>query len=287
MGNSFKEVHYESLSRYPLLAGVSQTSFKKNTIKTYQSILSKLTTQFGERDLNSLTPEEILTFLTQINHDTKQATKRTRYSQLTSLFNFIIQNLDHDFRSPCDTPMLKKFYRSPGLIRWTILEKEVVDEVIFRTIKPRNRLMLELMARGGMRISEVLQLTPNDIEDRKLVLRNPKSGKERETVFIPQKVADRLKEYIVSKGIGSDKRIFPISYTAGRRVVNKAGKVVGIHLRPHDLRRHAATYASRSGVPIEIVSKVILRHANLSTTQRYLGTVSDVEAMRWIDNLYG
>jgi hypothetical protein len=29
--------------------------------------------------------------------------------------------------------------------------------------------------------------------------------------------------------------------------VNKAGKVVGIHLKPHDLRRHAATYASRSG----------------------------------------
>jgi integrase/recombinase XerD len=52
--------------------------------------------------------------------------------------------------------MLKKFYRSPGLTRWTILEKEVLDEVIFRTIKPRNRLMLELMARGGMRISEVL-----------------------------------------------------------------------------------------------------------------------------------
>jgi integrase len=183
--------------------------------------------------------------------------------------------------------MLKKFYRSPGLTRWTILEKEVVDEVIFRTIKPRNRLMLELMARGGMRISEVLQLTPNDIEDRKLTLRGPKSGKELEIVFIPQKVADRLKGYINIRAIGSDRRIFPISYTAARRVVNKAGKVVGIHLRPHDLRRHAATYASRSGVPIEIVSKVILRHANLSTTQRYLGTVSDVEAMRWIDNLYG
>ena len=36
----------------------------------------------------------------------------------------------------------------------------------------------------------------------------------------------------------------------------------------------------------EIVSKVILRHANLSTTQRYLGKVSDTEAMRWIENLY-
>ena len=136
-----------------------------------------------------------------------------------------------------------------------------------------------------MRISEVLKLEPIDIEDRKLTLRTPKSGKEQEIVFIPQKIADRLKEYITKKGIGSDQRIFPISYTAGREVVNKAGNVVGIHLRPHDLRRHAATYESRSGVLIEIVSKVILRHANLSTTQRYLGMMSDVEAMRWIDTV--
>ena len=280
-------MRYESLSRYPLLVGVSQASFKKNTLRTYQSILSKFSAQFGERDLDSLTPDEVLSFLTQINQGTKQLTKRTRYSQLTSFFNFVTQNLDPNFRSPCNTPMLKKFYRSPGLTRWTILEKEVVDEVIFRTTKPRNRLILELMDRGGMRISEVLHLTPADIEDRKLTLKNPKSGKEREIVFIPQKVADRLREYITAKKIEANQRIFPISYTAGRRVVNKAGKMVGIHLRPHDLRRHSATYASRSGVPIEIVSKVILRHANLSTTQRYLGTVSDVEAMRWIDNLYG
>ena len=32
---------------------------------------------------------------------------------------------------------------------------------------------------------------------------------------------------------------------------------------------------------------VILRHANLSTTQRYLGKVSDTEALKWIENLYG
>lgn len=62
-------------------------------------------------------------------------------------------------------------------------------------------------------------------------------------------------------------------------VVKKAGNMVAINLRPHDLRRHAATYASRSGTPIEIVSKVILRHAILSTTQRYLGKVSDLEGI--------
>lgn len=52
------------------------------------------------------------------------------------------------------------------------MEKEVVDEIIFRTENPRNSLMLELMARGGMRVGEVLNLTSNDVEDRKVVIRS-------------------------------------------------------------------------------------------------------------------
>ena len=147
--------------------------------------------------------------------------------------------------------------------------------------------MLELMARSGMRVGEVLKLTPLDIDDRKAIIRDPKSGKEAEVVFLPQKVADRLRTYIREKGIKPEARIFPLTYAAARLIVKKAGNLVNIHIRPHDLRRHAATYASRSGTPLEIVSKVLLRHSNLSTTQRYLGTISDTEAMRWIDTLHG
>ena len=46
-------------------------------------------------------------------------------------------------------------------------------------------------------------------------------------------------------------------------------------------------YDSRSGAPLEIVSIMLLRHSNLSTTQKYLGKISDAEAMRWIDILHG
>jgi integrase len=69
-------------------------------------------------------------------------------------------------------------------------------------------------------------------------------------------------------------------------MVRKAGKLVDVELRPYDLRRHAATYASRAGAPLEIISKIILRHTNLSTTQRYLGKVTYMEAIRWIENIY-
>ena len=208
-------------------------------------------------------------------------------SLLTAFFNFVKNSIDPTFRNPCDTPILRKVFREPKPIQWRIIEKEIVDEIIFRTPNLRNRLMLELMARGGMRIGKVLRLTPADIEDKKLLIREAKSGRETEVVFIPQKVADRLGDYITQKGVAAQKRIFPITYTAARYIIKAAGDLVGIHLRPHDLRRHAATYASRSGTPIEIVSKVILRHSNLATTQRYLGKVSDVEAVRWIENLYG
>ena len=126
-----------------------------------------------------------------------------------------------------------------------------------------------------------------DIEDRKAIIRDPKSGREAEVVFLPQKVADRLRRYIREKEIKPDARIFPLTYAATRLIVKKAGHIVGVHVRAHDLRRHAANYVSRSGTPLEIVSKVLLRHSNLSTTQRYLGKISDAEAMRWIDNLHG
>jgi len=146
---------------------------------------------------------------------------------------------------------------------------------------------MELMARGGLKIGEVLKLTPNDIDDRKLIIQEPKSGRESEVVFIPRKLLLRLNDYVKDKDLNPAERIFQISYVAAWSMVKKSGEMVDIKLRPHDLRRHAATYASRSGTPIEIVSKVILRHSDLSTTQRYLGKVNDAEAMRWIENLYG
>ena len=224
--------------------------------------------------------------MTVNSEDQKQSTKRFKYTVLKTFFNFIKNTAASNLTSPCDTPVLRKTFRLAKSRQWTILEKDVVDEIIFKTGNYRNRLMLELMARGGMRIGEVLKLRVIDVDERKLFIANPKSGRQNEIVFIPQKVSIRLNDYILKKGLQSTQRIFPICYTGAREMVRKSGKLADVDLSPHDLRRHAATYASRSGAPLEIVSKIILRHANLSTTQRYLGKVSDTEAMRWIENIY-
>ena len=111
--------------------------------------------------------------------------KYLKRPQSGSIFDFIRNNLDQSLHNPCDSPMVRKQCRERVVCKWKIIEKETVDEIIFRTTKPRNRLMLELMARGGMRIGEVLKLRLKDLQDRKLIMQEPKSGRENELVFIP------------------------------------------------------------------------------------------------------
>jgi integrase len=243
--------------------------------------------EYGNSEISKITSEDVMAFLTKVTDGQKQSTKKLKFSLLRLFFNFLKDSFDSNIPNPCDTPLLRKTFKTAKGKSWTILDRDVVDEIIFKMENSRNRLLLELIARGGMRVGEVLKLKVKNVHGRKLVLSEPKSGNQTEIVFIPKKVAERLREYIASINIGNDHCVFPIGYTRAREIVQTAWKMINVKLNPHDLRRHAATYASRSGVPIEIVSKIILRHANLSTTQRYLGKVSDTEAIHWIDNLYG
>jgi integrase len=182
--------------------------------------------------------------------------------------------------------MLSKSFRNVHHRPRKILDKETVDEMIFHASRMRDRLILELQARCGLRVGEVLNLRAADISGRKLVIEEPKSGRDAEVAFMPEHIATRLAEYIHDKGIPPEGRVFPLCYTSVRNLVTGLGKKVNIKIAPHDLRRHSATYASRNGVPLEIISKVILRHQDLKTTQVYLGKISDTEAIRWMDILH-
>jgi integrase len=171
-------------------------------------LFTRFNDEFGKRDLESITPDEILSFLTRLTEGNSQTTKRNRYSSLKAFFNHIRNTIDFEIQNPCDTPILRKIFREKRPQQWKIIEKDLIDEFIFKNISKTKQLDLKCA-------------------------------------------------------------FFPITCNAARIMVKKAGESAGVNLRPHDLRRHAATHASRSGTPIEIVSKVILRHAHLSTTKSF------------------
>jgi integrase/recombinase XerD len=264
-----------------------KANLKQRTIYSYNYILRKFETRFKERSIDAISADEIYQFLESYTEGYSKATRRLRYAQIKTFFNFIIDRCNLNIKNPCSSPLLSKAFRLPAIKSRKTVDKEAVDEMIYNTKTIRDRLILELQARCGLRIGELLGLRVSDITDRKILIREPKSGKDSEVAFMPEQIAKRVSEYIKEKGLNSNDRIFPISYSTARTLIMKSGEKIHIQISPHDLRRHSATYASRNGVPLEIVSKVILRHHDLKTTQIYLGKVSEIEAIRWMDTLHG
>jgi integrase/recombinase XerD len=123
----------------------------------------------------------------------------------------------------------------PRQVPSTILEKELVDKMIYNTKDPRNRLMLELQARCGLRIGELLSLRASDVSDRKLTINTPKSSKDAEVAFVPEQVARRLREYIALKNLSGDARIFPVCYSTARTFLGKLGARLKMSITPRDL----------------------------------------------------
>jgi integrase len=87
-------------------------------------------------------------------------------------------------RNPCNTPLLSRAFRAPKQSPRKILDRETVDEMIYNTKKQRDRLILELQARCGLRIGELLKIKVSDVSDRTISLREPKSGKDAEMVSL-------------------------------------------------------------------------------------------------------
>lgn len=129
----------------------------------------------------------------------------------------------------------------------------------------------------GCRRREILNLEwPNvDFKTHKIYVRGlgiGKGMKERTVPMLPQV------EAILEPIKKDDGRVFPQWHpdTVSKWFLALC-RHCGIDARLHDLRHSAATYMLKSGIPIEVVKK-ILGHASLTTTMVYAHVLDDVMA---------
>ncbi|VAX33583.1 hypothetical protein MNBD_NITROSPIRAE01-558, partial [hydrothermal vent metagenome] len=111
-----------------------------------------------ECKFESIKPESLYHFLEFLTEGLAKATRRLRYAQLKAFYNFIIETCGLEIKNPCSAPILSKSFRMPKRKVRKILDKETVDEMIYNTKNIRDRLIMELQARCGLRIGEVLKL---------------------------------------------------------------------------------------------------------------------------------
>ena len=200
-----------------------RSSQRSRTIQSYRPLLQKIESRFAGRSFDSMGSEEIYHMLEILTKDHSKSTRRLRYAQMKASYNFLMEKSDLNMRNPCNVSLLAKALKTPRPVPRRILDRETVEEVIYNTKNLKDRLMIELQARCGLRIGESLKIKVSDVSDRKLILRGPKSGTESEGAFMPEQIAKRVHDCIQQEGLSPEDRLFPICYSTARAVIKKIG----------------------------------------------------------------
>ena len=157
----------------------------------------------------------------------------------------------------------------------------------------RNRALLALLDRGGLRLGEALQLRPKDLDGGAVRMLHGKGGSSR-IVGIGPGAAALVRAWLVARGrwahLPPSAPVFctawgrPLAQGYVRRLppqlARKAGVLKRVHA--HGLRHTHAAQLRQEGLDIGIISKQ-LGHRSIATTARYLNHICPlavVEAMR-------
>ena len=171
-----------------------------------------------------------------------------------------------------------------------ILAREEIDRLINANGRRsptgiRNKALVVLLWRCGLRIAEALALQPKDVDFQAGTIRvlHGKGDKARTVGIDAQALAilDRWLDRRTKLGCNGKEPLFctlqgkPVQSRYVRQLMQRLGKKAGIDKRvhAHGLRHTHASELRQEGVDIGIISKQ-LGHANIATTARYLDHVS-------------
>jgi site-specific recombinase XerD len=155
----------------------------------------------------------------------------------------------------------------------------------------RNRALITVLYRGGLRLSEALALYPKDIDRAQgaiTVLRG-KGDKRRIVGLDPGAFAilECWLEHRSRLGLGGRRPLFstlkgePLKQSYVRTLLPRLARKAGIEKRvhPHGLRHTHAAELAAEGIAVNLVQQQ-LGHSSLATTDRYLRHIAPVELVR-------
>jgi site-specific recombinase XerD len=152
----------------------------------------------------------------------------------------------------------------------------------------RNRALLVLLYRSGLRISEALALKPSDVDLKRHTARVLHGKGDKATVrgFHPS-ATDALARWTdTRKGLPlRNGSLFctldgkPLSERYVRNLLHRLAASAGIEKRvhPHGLRHTFADELRANGVDVVVISK-LLGHSSIAVTSRYLDHLTNHQA---------
>ncbi|WP_177534816.1 site-specific integrase [Ruminococcus sp.] len=277
---SFSEIYFEDMKK----------RLKDNTWHTKEHILrTKLIPFFGKRKMCDIQPKDVIAWQNEMLEGSTKTGKpyspvylKTLHNQLSAVFNYAVKFYGLPSNPAAKAGNMGKA-KNREMLFWTQEEYKQFAEVMMD--KPVSFYAFEMLYWCGIRLGELLALTPEDFDfqNRKLrinksyqrikgqdVITEPKTKKSNRTIEMPDFLCEEMQDYLrMLYDQKSDERIFTISKSYLHYEMDRGVKETGLkRIRIHDLRHsHVSLLIELGFSAVAIADRV--GHESIEITYRY------------------
>jgi integrase/recombinase XerC len=206
-----------------------------------------------------------------------------KLSAIRSFFRYLVREeiIPKNPIEQVSSPKLDR--RLPSFLTKEEMEKLLNAPDLPTPLGQRDRALLELLYASGLRVSELVGLTLEQIDLESNEIRVWGKGSKERMVLMGQPAADALKSYIgegrlqlqlqskkKTSALFLDRYGQRLTERSVQRLLNQYAKKAGIGKRvhPHMFRHTFATHLLDGGADLRVVQE-LLGHARLTSTQIY------------------
>jgi len=227
--------------------------------------------------LLALTPTEVRAYLSTLrNAEYSKPTVARKLATLRSFYKFLVRvgEIDASPVSVVRTPRLDK--RLPKCLDVQEVERLLEAPDTSTMLGARDRAILETLYSAGLRISELVGLNIEDLDEFSEAVRIRGKGRKERIAPLGGPAVEAIRAYLELRGRPGRGPLFVnkddarLSGRSVRRKLDRYLQIAGlpVDISPHALRHSFATHLLNAGADLRSVQE-LLGHRNLSTTQIY------------------
>ncbi|HZJ87139.1 MAG TPA: tyrosine-type recombinase/integrase, partial [Erysipelothrix sp.] len=251
----------------------------ENTDESYKIDISQFLDYLEDEDLlnlDAMIGYQYLNALYELNYASSTVSRKV--SALRSFMKFMQMNygaLENPFN---DITIRQTRKRLPEFLMFSELEA-LVDSCDDTHLGLRNRCIIELMYATGVRASELVGVTLDDLDLNSRTLKVVGKGDKERHLFFYEGLVNPLRKYLASvredlmKNNQHDYLFVansgkPLSVRGLQYILKTQGETANLRtkLHPHILRHTFATHLLDNGASLRVVQS-LLGHESISTTQ--------------------
>ena len=267
-----------------------KSRLKLNTWLTKENVIqNKLLPYFGNKSMSEISAKDVIQWQNEMMNKRGKDGKpfsatylKTLHNQVSAIFNHAVKFYDLKSNPAAKAGSVGK-KEATEMLFWTKDEYQMFADVMMD--KPLSYYAFEMLYWCGVRLGELLALTPADFDfgkgnvtinksyqriNKEDVITEPKTPKSNRVIKMPDFLCQEIQDYIKSLyGCKSGDRLFPISKSYLHHEMDRGSKASGVkRIRVHDIRHSHVSHLIELGFSAVAIADRV-GHESIDITYRY------------------